>query len=542
MQEDLKPTTYFLPGNANPTGSSFPVIAYNNFVFFKDSNSGTTADEGRDEVDDILTTIKNCGFNATIWSPEEINGTYWENLITKYYNKASGNQLPTILEIPDIAPVVTQKLVQISGGALSLGGRPTGPMFGPEPMHYDNPTSEEYAEILNRDAGNANLWGYLLKNKPKFANWGYDFVTMPTGMQDLQEAYRIFMQNNNAHVAFFNLAAERTAENIGDELTAPDLGKNDRERYELYLSEIQEKFTPQLMSVDLSPIIAAGDDPTNRIKWDYYFTLEAIGNVSKVTKVPFWLNILCSQYTVYDVTEQDGTDDSSSTPVVKEKYPVVTEGMLRYQALTAIAHGIQGLVFGSYAPFTDEYNESNELIKEFGIAPVDRNGHTTIVWRRCRAVIPEIKAFGQKLLGFHFNKAMHVYGPALNKIYYPNAQVVNVFFKLTNRFVGKCGCVIGASSDAENGKGFVITDLSKKTGENTEEHYVAVVSHDFENGQKIRLTLSPSLRMTVIEYDKDNGILKETRILPNSGGASTASGIPITTTLKPGGMLLIKYN
>lgn len=538
MQEDLKPTTYFLPGNANPTGSSFPVIAYNNFVFFKDSNSGTTEDSKATEVRNFLSKIKECGFNATIWSPEEINGTYWTSLNTLYYSKASGNQLPTILEIPDIAPVVTQKLVQISGGALSLGGWPTGRMFGPEPLHYENPTPEEYAEILNRDAGNANLWGYLLKNKPKFANWGYDFVTMPIGMKDLQEAYRIFMQNNNGHVAFLNLAAERTAENIGDELTAPDLGKNDKERYELYLSEIQEKFTPQLMSVDLSPIIAAGDDPTNRIKWDYYFTLEAIGNVSKVTKVPFWLNILCSQYTVYDVPEPDGTDDSSSTPVVKEKYPVVTEGMLRYQALTAIAHGIQGLVFGSYAPFTNEYNESNELIKEFGIAPVDSNGQTTEVWNACKAVIPEIKAFGQKLLGFHFQSAMHIYGPSGIRIYYPGGDERSLTFPLTRNFYVICGCVTGAHVVGGKGRGFVITDLSKAIGEKKYDQYVAVVSHDFESEQDIYLSMPPSFKITVFEYE--NGNLVET--YNSSNNERTTNDTVITKTLKPGGMLLIKYN
>ena len=41
---------------------------------------------------------------------------------------------------------------------------------------YDTPTLEEYAAILNRDADNTNLKGYILMDKPKFVNWGYDFV------------------------------------------------------------------------------------------------------------------------------------------------------------------------------------------------------------------------------------------------------------------------------------------------------------------------------------------------------------------------------
>lgn len=96
---------------------------------------------------------------------------------------------------------------------------------------YDTPTLEEYAAILNRDADNTNLKGYILMDKPKFVNCGYDFVIVSKDEKDLMQAYLLFMQNNNNHIGFFNLATERTAEYIGEELIKPVIGGSDKQRF-----------------------------------------------------------------------------------------------------------------------------------------------------------------------------------------------------------------------------------------------------------------------------------------------------------------------
>lgn len=68
-------------------------------------------------------------------------------------------------------------------------------------------------------------------DKPKFVNWGYDFVIVSKDDKDLMQAYLLFMQNNNNHIGFFNLATERTAEYIGEELIKPVIGGSDKQRF-----------------------------------------------------------------------------------------------------------------------------------------------------------------------------------------------------------------------------------------------------------------------------------------------------------------------
>ena len=527
MATQLKPSTYYLPAYTSPAGNEFPIITYNNYAFPNESDPENSDVPSENVIKQILESIKECGFNANIWIPESIgsiDGDYWTDLITKYYGIANSNQLPTILDLSDIVPVVRQKLSPTKGYIIGPDGT-LQEVAGPDKLDgivYDTPTLEEYAAILNRDADNTNLKGYILMDKPKFVNWGYDFVIVSKDEKDLMQAYLLFMQNNNNHIGFFNLATERTAEYIGEELIKPVIGGSDKQRYEQYLTAIQEKFVPQLMSASISPIVAVGNDPTNKVKYDYYFTLEAIGKVSTKKDVPFWLYILCSQYTVYDVAEQDGNGNSIDAPVVKEKYPVVTEGMLRYQALTALAHGIQGIVFRSYAPSPDEYDESHNLIK-FGIAPVDNNGNTTEVWNTCKAVIPEIKAFGKFLLGAKLQLAKHVYGPLLTQE-----------FPGTLKFTplrGGCGCVQNATAD---GKGFVISLLFV-----THQRCVAIVSHDFENVQTIRFTISSACRFRVLEYL--NGSVTETYRCSGNVESSPAPNITLSRELTSGGMILIQY-
>lgn len=474
-----------VPPYSNPAGDEYPVIAENSYLF---PNKLATTEE---EIKDQVQTIKDCGFNVTLWICRGISEP-WRDQISTYYKVAKSLGLRTIYNLSTLVPVVVGKDSEINNK---------------DTTQYQ-PALDDIAQILNLNKENDNLWGYKLADEPNYKNWAYTTLTAALGDKDLPAMFQIYLNNANGHVAFFNLAAAVHVNYVGKEIC--DSNTSNMFKYERYLKAIKDKFKPSLLSIDIYPITKS--KLGKYIILDrYYYILEAVGNFSAQYKVPFWMCMLCNQFNSYN-------DDGS----INAEFPKPTEGILRFQALNALAYGFQGLVFWTYPLHTNNMKDNPNggaqiLVEEFLDAPyVD--GHTTEIWDNCKAIIPEIKQYGKELLGAKFQEARHVYGPLSGDPY-----------KETTKFESSIGCVVDASS---NGQGFVITHLKKEN-----YNYMAIVSHDPDNMETIEISIPLNCFWHEINYnhiDSNNDT--------SSDSVRYDGDVKILTRhLKPGGMILIRY-
>lgn len=500
-----------LPGYSNPTGNEYPIIAYNNYMFPKMS---LTTDA---EIQKVLQSIKSCGFNATIWNCGGYASRWWK-LYDQYYQVAQSLGLPTVLNISGMMPVKQSP--------------------SSEKDEY-SPTLNELSEILNLNIDNPNLWGFLMVENPKYINWAYSTSAPPSGDVDLWKAYLAYVRDSNGHIAVIDLSVSNNTDIIGE--SSSTVHVTEKNKYLRYLKAIKDKFCSNMLAVNISPVVVNSPSIENgteySIKKDYYYSIEAIGQFSKLYSLPFWMFMLSNQHTRYEYN----ADGSFARKV---EYPFPSVGILRFQAMTALAFGIKGLVFQSYCMCPDEYVEKNTDLTESEFKCGDESSclfmfegkssyesnrtpllyyqyasyvddMPTEIWNNCQIVIPEIKQIGNLLLGSTFQEAQHVYGPLLTSK-----------FDETTEFSSGIGCISDARA---SGMGFVITRL-KKGGDT----YMAIVSHDPVNEQDITLAISTDFQEVVADTQAD-ATVKFSSI--NKASAAQT----ITRKLKPGGMILLRY-
>ena len=489
-----------VPKYVNPAGNEYPVIAYNNYLF--PDKLATT----EDEIDDVIQSIKSCGFNANIWICEGLDGE-WRNLIATYYKVAAANGLRTIYNMILQVPKVIRKD--------TASDQQNG-------VEYD-PALARLAELLNLNKGNANLWGYYLGDEPKYNEWAFNTPAAPVDTRDFPAMFQTYLKNANGHVGFFNLAVATTEKFIGATL-AKDEKLKESVKYARYLKEFKDKFNPSMMTVDIYPLFKYVCDGQLRNCYDlgdcyvqknYYCMLETIGDFSTRYSIPFWMFMLSTKYTSY----------LSGSKNINTERPYPSEGVLRYQAMNALAFGFQGLVFwtyglkeSSYQDIPDPDDPKKKLFnEEYTDAPYDA-GYTTDVWGNCYTVIKEIRYYGDILLGCKFIQAKHVYGPLISET-----------FEETKTFNTYMGCLADATSE---GRGFVVTQLNKDSG----DKYMMIVSHDPYNEQNITIRISAGIKWEeVVFLDDSSGYLDV------HSGTTGNKEQTVTGRLEPGGLILIHY-
>lgn len=486
---------------SNPAGTEYPVAASIPLDTIKPKETKEII-ASEDDIKEVLQTVSDCGFNVTLWTSGGHTGK-WVDHINDYFKVSSALGLRTILN-----PLPVLRVKQIFADATNKV--PDGYEYI---TAYNDHTLKDYVDLLNIDSKDDNLWGYKLKDEPSFAMWGYEGLTAAVGEVDLQAMYRTFLQNARRHVAFFTLIADISRAVSGEAIYNTNVSNKDK--YELYLKALRNKFNPSMISVDIYPIMEYttvtaystdfhGYYMLNR----YYYILEAIGKFSTDYGIPFWMYLISTQQWIYNKEP-----NSPST-----KFPHPTKGVLRYQALTALAYGFQGLVFWTYGKMPTEYYDPIAKIKsiEYLDAPYV-NGKTTQVWNNCKDVMSEIKTYGKALLNARFQEARHVYGP--NKV---------IEFEETTKLTFSIGCITSASA---KGRGFVITRLSKGTN-----NYLAIVSHDPYEEQSITLTID-----TRYDWNEVVTLGSPSEMHVDPAAATGGMAQTITRRLEPGGMILIYY-
>lgn len=492
MQEKSNPISQYVAKYSNPAGSEFPVISYNNVQLVVHHESGYKNATGQ-EIFDFMKTVTECGFNVYMW----VNGNAAnETLVKDSLRVAKTMQLPFILNISGRLP---HKSTDKYGN-----------------VHYYGP--ESLINVLSLYSAYPNLWGYVLTDEPQYADWNEDAYKAAEEADNLILGYNTYKDHSNGKPCLINLKVDISKETTGYECSSKASADEQKRTYTDYLIDFYNQFKPALMSVDIYPIyINIKDNNRTIIKGEYFFALEAIGNVSRDKNVPFWLYLQCNHLVEY---HKDGS--------LNKLNPSPSVGILRYQAMNAIAHGIQGVVFWSYGmPFIkwhtkvhDDDTEEKIYAYEGYINAPFTNHRKTQLWYNCKAVIPEVKLLGKVLLNAKFQGARHVVSPTTQELFIGIQEYTEPF-----------GCIYEAYA---SGKGFVITLLKKGT-----TNYMAIVNHDWENYQNI------TIYIPIIYSWSEIVVLEETS--PNITNTDTDNDSDIDNitkikrTLKPGGMFLINY-
>ena len=269
---------------------------------------------------------------------------------------------------------------------------------------------------------------------------------------------------------FCNLAVDYKSKWIGNNRT-----------YAQYLDEYISTFKPTVLSFDYYPIDDINvDGTTTHYLHDstFYNNLIMFAEKSQQYNIPFWAYCLCLEHS----TGEGGRD-----------YPYPTEGMMRFEAFSALAFGAQGIVYWQYR--LDDLNSGTSSsqssqsrptlnggaqlgnVSSIGSStddkgvPVYGNGVTTSVWQSIQKINSDIikendKFFNCKLISYNLcfgNTDCHLHGEA------------------------------GIDIIKSSGKGFLMThietpDPEKKDGNGNPviNKYIVIVSRDPFKSQELQ--------------------------------------------------------
>ena len=230
-----------------------------------------------------------------------------------------------------------------------------------------------------------------------------------------------------------------------------------------YISYIREILNPQVWSYDYYPILIKNGKFT--VNHDQFYTdLEDFSSMSKTTGAPFWAFCESMEY----------SNKWNSRPAGTEAY-------FRFEAVSALAYGAQGIVYWTYGM------RKSTSVETYISALVDAKGKKTKAWYAAQKVNHEIKKYNDVFFGCEVKEVRHT-GKTL--------------YKSTKRLNGSFGPFSSVTSE---NSGVLVSKLS-----NSGRNYIIIVSHDVQKTQKVNLTIDGRHNITFITDSnftrKDNKI------------------------------------
>lgn len=255
-------------------------------------------------------------------------------------------------------------------------------------LHQDNMDETWFMKCVEEYKDNPLLGAWKMKDEPNYFNW-HDFSEQSNDVnevsesecditpefcgyvgdnewqtEDLRTVYEKIKEEDPNHMVFFTLAVTYNKCFIGCYKT-----------YESYLAAFERTFRPPVWMFDYYPVTGPDDNWNVNYK-DFYKWFLIFLNMSKKTKRPFWYYCQSVSY------EQNG----------KVIFPTPTEGMLRWEAFTALAFGAKGIAYYRYTMGRD--TDSTKYLS----APIDKEGEKTPVWYAMQQVNNEIKKYSNSFL------------------------------------------------------------------------------------------------------------------------------------------------
>ncbi len=238
-------------------------------------------------------TAKSCGFNVVMYPGSEVEPDEW----IEYMDKALTYCNQVGVKLISNSPI------------LNYTGKNRTDWHEAFVSRYTS--SEASGGKFTSEALKA-LIGWQVKDEPLYYDWTKILVN-----------YDAIKGIDPDRLSFCNLAVDNDSKWIGHNST-----------YAQYLDEYIATFRPPLLSFDYYPIDTDKSTKKPHLHKETFFdNLLMFANKSKQYNIPFWAYCLCLEHS----TGEEGRD-----------YPYPTEGMMRFEAFSALAFGAQGIVYWKY--------------------------------------------------------------------------------------------------------------------------------------------------------------------------------------------------
>lgn len=270
-------------------------------------------------------------------------------------------------------------------------------------------------------------------------------------------------------------------------------------------------FDLKFLTFDIYPVInnKPGFDPEWIIKNYYYNFMDLYGRYCRDKKIPIWLVMLC-------VEHQSHYPNGS----LEWKYPEITEGLLKLQAMNGLAFGMKGLAYWRYGSKEEKVGSLSYKDALYDINKMEK----APAWDAARKVNDEAAQYGVCLQNAIYDESCLAAKDSVLSGTLPTDTIPP--FHDFNKFKGSFECV---KSISYSGVGVLLSHLTQD-----DVNYLAVVNQDYANNQKIILVFDKTERVKRIKIAYPVAI---------NGIGTPEEFVPYTTTinLMPGEMALFKY-
>ena len=411
-----------------------------------------------------------------------------------------------------------------------------------------------YNEYKNRN----NIKGWLVKDEPQYWEWGDVFAGGEHIWNQLTMGYGLLSSLDCDRLVMFNLCAldyEKNDEGKWD----VNLGEGTKqqrknlmgscENYAEYLDVMQKLFDPKIWSYDVYPIsylnsnyakvLAPATSYNTKIEYKrFYKYLSIFSRKAKDTKHPFWSFGMTAAHVWHD---ENGN--------VTSGFPAPAEGMLKFEILSALAYGAQGIVYYQFSK-SESIKTNGQIIShyEYGDAPLtwnqdesndaDKGFVKTQVFEVVKKVNTLVKFWKTYFLGCKVLTCVHA-----KRSFTGTSPVTHLACIKNISISGKES--VEKQRDGVLLSWFQNSVVLSETTEPITRNYIAIVNHDPFNPQKVTMHMDTAAGAQRI-------LAPSQAIVPTTGKdmkLNNTTGYPIgpvltdiVFTLEPGGMEMIYWD
>lgn len=462
-------------GYTNPAGDKFPIAVYDNVAI---NSSGCQPILSDAEQQAYFDTIRMAGFNVELWGKEDI------------WRKVSINKWAPYLKSLGMNTIISTR-----GSSLTRSRIPYDANTPDSILLQDN--WEGLRTVISNYSHDPNVWGYWVSDEPKMSRLHIPAYELNTNEVAILPTFERVHKFRESKVAFANFAVAFNHDWIGD-FASEKPNSIYIEPYENFLDYMVDILDLKFLTFDIYPVIShsKGPEPVWEIKSFYYNSMDLYGRYCRDRKIPVWLMMLSVEHSNYD-----------SNGNLDWKYPEITEGLLRLQAMNGLAFGMKGLAYWEYG--AQNKMSGNTLFKS-ALYDINKMA-TTSAWTAARIVNNEVAQYGACLQNATYDRSCIAVKDSVNR--YDGFEVLS-------------GSFHGINLIDHSGYAVLLSHLTKDDAE-----YVAIVNQDHLKSQRITLNLPQELKYVRV-------ILHSTAEQNSNSLIDKDLGKQETFTLKPGAMIL----